>query len=414
MGRLSNFKAYLEERRVVLARVEKSLCQLQEKYETFFQEISKVREHELEQLREHILKNRQGLPSDFVSDLDKARAEAERDFDESIKQLEKERAEMQAKADEVRKASRRAEIKMRSKNQVLDFEEEHLKERSENLLDLIAEFNRRIRELGRGFGFFSNLFRMRRLQKERRRLVEEQADAAARIEKLRVKWAEYDAGYVEKEQKLQDEWIRLSTEAGALQTKLEHLSATRARIVRRTAIEKVLYARAPDLSAPGPDDPPCPRCKTPNPEDHHFCHICARRLSEDRPDFEGSLREIAELNMHHERFSQGMRACQEIIGLVRGLISGIQAFMTSVDEMIASERRYPLPKLDISVPQKSVAYGGKFDELSKSMQTDRSLHPAKFAGRVETLISGVYTEDKIKDYFETMGAELSRQAERQW
>ena len=67
----------------------------------------------------------------------------------------------------------------------LDREEEELKARNEKLLAQIAEFNRRIKELGKGFGFFSSLFKMRKLQKERKILDQEQADIAARIDNLR-------------------------------------------------------------------------------------------------------------------------------------------------------------------------------------------------------------------------------------
>jgi hypothetical protein len=184
--------------------------------------------------------------------------------------------------------------------------------------------------------------------------------------------------------------------------------------VQRTAIEKVLFHRMPDLPAPAPGDPPCPRCKQPNPSAHHFCHICAQRLTDDRPDFEGSIREIAEINLHHRRFSEGMQACQEIIGLVRGLISGVDAFCESVEDMIASEKKYPLPKLQIEVPARSVSYGGNFDKLAEASGEDHSLHPKVFAGQIQALIAEVYTEKNIKDYFETMGAELSRQADKQW
>jgi hypothetical protein len=152
----------------------------------------------------------------------------------------------------------------------------------------------------------------------------------------------------------------------------------------------------------------------PNPQGNHFCHICAQRLTEDRPDFEGSIQEIAEVNLHHGRFADGMKACQEIIGLIRGLRSGLEAFKESVVDMRSSESQHNLSPLSIDVPPKSVEYGKNFDALKQSMGQDLSLHPKAMAAHVEHLVTKVFTEDKIKDYFETMGEELSRQAERQW
>ena len=61
---LKEFSEYLDERAGVLNATEAHLCHLQEKYETFFAEISRVRESELEQLREHIVARRGRLPGE--------------------------------------------------------------------------------------------------------------------------------------------------------------------------------------------------------------------------------------------------------------------------------------------------------------------------------------------------------------
>lgn len=414
MGRLKDFHAYLEERRALLADIEQRLCKLQEKYESYFCEITKVRDREFGQLREIILADRGKLPDDFNRALDKSLEIQERRFDAKLADLSSERDRLRKEAEEQRRFSLKAEKSVRRRNVELDREEEELKARNQKLLTQIAEFNRRIRELGRGFGFFSNLFRMHALHRERRILDEQQADISARIDKLRKKWERQEQRHQEQEGQRKREWVDLSTEAAALQTKIEYLESSRTRIVQRSAIEQVLFDLRPALKEPKPGDPPCPRCKMPNPKTHHFCHICAMRLCEDHPDFSGSVREIAEINIHHARFSEGMQACQEIIGLVRGLKSGLEAFMKSVDDVMDSERRYPLPKLKIDVPQKSMDYGRHFDGLKQIAATDLSLHPQAFARRIQTMTSEIFAENRIKDYFETMGKELSRQAEKQW
>ena len=152
----------------------------------------------------------------------------------------------------------------------------------------------------------------------------------------------------------------------------------------------------------------------PNPPSHHFCHICARRLGDDREDFDGSLKEMAEISRHFDRFSEGMEACQEIIGLVRGMKSGVEAFTKSVADVQASEDKYPLSKLQIDVPQGSREFGAQFDRLADFAGQDYSLHPALFADRFDHYFANVLMETNIKAFFETMGEELSRQAEAQW
>ncbi len=54
---------------------------------------------------------------------------------------------------------------------------------------------------------------------------------------------------------------------------------------------------------------------------------------------------------------EGMQACQKIIGLVRGLKTGLGNFRKSVVDMISTEKRDPVGTLSISVPKSSVEYG---------------------------------------------------------
>ena len=152
----------------------------------------------------------------------------------------------------------------------------------------------------------------------------------------------------------------------------------------------------------------------PNPPPFHFCHICAHRLGDDREDFDGSLEEMAEISSHFDRFSSGMEACQEIIGLVRGMTSGVEAFTKSVADVQGSEDKYPLSKLQIDVPQGAREFGSQFDRLDDFASQDYSLHPALFADRFDQYFAAVLTETNIKAFFETMGEELTRQAEAQW
>jgi hypothetical protein len=255
---------------------------------------------------------------------------------------------------------------------------------------------------------------MRSLAAEKQELEQQQQDLAARIEQLREKWAKASEKHAESEEDLREEWVKQQTQATTLQTKINYLQHAQPRIRVRSTIERVLFEQQPALRQPQDGDPPCPRCKARNPPEDHFCRICARRLQQDRPDFEGSLKEIAELNLHYQRFSDGMKACQELIGLVRGLSSGIEAFARSVEDVLASEKKYPLPKLKIDVPATSVAYGEHLDQLKQAVEKDLSLHPRDFAQQVDRLVAEVFTEGKIKTYFETMGDELSRQADSQW
>ena len=414
MGTLASFLAYLDERRTVITGIEMVLSGLQEKYETYFAEINRVREGELQQLTALIVDDKSDVPAELKEALDQAHASASATFDEEFERLARSHAETIEEAEQVRGTSKEDEDRVRQRNTELDSTEEQLKTRNRTLLDQITEFNRRIRSMGKGFGFFSNLFRMRRLAAERRALQQQQEEISLRIEALRNRWVADEKAFVDEEAERSKAWIALQTKGGALKTKLEYLNGAKARITLRSALEQVLFETIKEPIQPSADDPKCPRCEQPNAETNHFCHICAQRLNDDRLDFAGSFAEIGELNHHHHRFSEGMRACQEFIGLVRGLGSGFDAFMLSVKDVQLSESKYPLPVLQIDVPQASLTYGAFFDGLRASMQRDYAVHPTVFAQGVEQMIGDVFTEDKIKDFFEGMGQELSTQADAQW
>ncbi len=414
MARLKDFIRYLKDRHKTVGAVEHQLCELQEKFETYFQEVSRVREEELAQLTEHILADRAALPAELNTALDLAQQEQEQQLEVKLKRLRNEHQDLLRRAEHKRSRSRGEEERVHSQNKNLDRQEEELKERNAALLAEIEAYNQRIRQLGRGWGFFANLFRMRHITAERRALDQEQSDVAARIDILRGLWREADLGHVEKEAEIQERWVELNTEAAALAAKIGYLEQARGQVILRSTVEQVLFERTPELPEPSEDDPACPRCKTKNPTAGHFCRICAARLKEDRPDLSGSILEIAELNQHHGRFSEGMQACQQLIGLVRGLRSGIAAFMSSVEEVKASEDKYPLPKLNIDVPNSSKVYGERFDALRDEVKKPLALHPQVFAASVQRYVDEVFTEKNIKAYFERMGEELSRQADSQW
>ena len=414
MGRLSDLVDYLAGRAAVMSECETQLAALQQKYETFFAEVTRVRESELGQLTAHILADRGTLPASLDEALTRAEREVTRELDEKLQKLRADHEAALALAEEIRQRSRADEQATRKANVELDAEEEALKTQSAELLSQIDAHNARIRELAHGFGFFFNLFRMRGFAAERRQLEERQANLAARIEQLRRRWDAAAQDHTKAESERQAQWVAQRAEAAALQAKIEHIEGARPKLLLRSTIERVLYQFQRPPQQAGPGDPPCPRCKTPNPAAHYFCAICAQRLKPDRPDLEGSIEEIAELNLHHQRFAEGMRAGQELIGLVRGLISGLEAFARSVKSVQGNEVQYPLPKLQIDVPQSSVTFGQHFEELRAATGQDLSLHPVEFAAQAAATIRDVLTEQNIKSYFEAMGEELSRQAKAQW
>ncbi|RME29500.1 MAG: hypothetical protein D6806_01240 [Deltaproteobacteria bacterium] len=414
MGSLEKFRKYLKEKERLLSGVQKRLQGMLENYENHLAEVSKAREAELGQLARLIADRADGVPEDFLRKIEVERERQKRLLDQKIGTLRKKRQQLLDKAEELRTKSLDAERKLKKQNSALDAEEEKLKARSRALMAEVEEHNRKIREMGKGFGFFKNLPAMRRLQHEKERLEQELEDLGARIEKLRARWRELSEGHAEDERKRRTEWVRLETEADAVGAKIEHLEQNSERIVDRSALEAVLLELEAPVLDPAPDDPECPRCGTRNCRKNHFCMACAARLGEDRPDFAGSIEEVAELNHHHRRFTKGLAVCQEAVALVRGVTSGLRAMLKSVEEMIYSQNRYGLAPLRIDVPAECVEFGKVFDELDEKVKDAQGIHPLKVAEALEPIVKERLGEQQLKKWFERMGEELNRRASAQW
>jgi hypothetical protein len=414
MGGLIEFQDFVVGRRKVLKQVEERLCGIQEHYETFFGEVSRVKEEELDQLEALVQQRRADLPGWLASGLQSHQPEVVRRFEARLAVLAKELKAHRDRAEELRLESLEHEGRVKAANTTLDTREERLKEQNEDLLARIEQHNATIKEMSGGFGFFANVFAMRKLREQRLELDAEQETAASSIEAMRNTWARTDARYADAEKQREAEWLAARNAAAEAQTRMQWLADSRDRIVYRSTLARAVEAVPDKRPRSGKDDPACPRCEYCNPRAAHLCEVCGTRLQDDRTDLEGSLAEIGEALEIHVTFSRGMEACQQIIGLVRGLISGHEAFGESVQDMLDTQTRYPVGTLEIDVPQESKKYGRFFEQIRDGLPTDRHLHPVGFAQRVDALLEGKLTEEAIQVYFETMGEELSRQADAQW
>ena len=181
MGNLGDFVEFLDERHAVLDEAENGLLVLQARFEEFLAELGRVREAELAQLRAHLLAG-DGVPAELTAQLEQAAGAARVKLDAEVARLEGERDGLLAEAEGLRTESADATDALREHNVELDDEEEKLKARSAELLASIAEHNRRILGMGRGFGFFLEFFAMRRLQAQRAELQEAQHHASHEAE----------------------------------------------------------------------------------------------------------------------------------------------------------------------------------------------------------------------------------------
>ncbi len=413
MGRLEDVREYLAGRLDVVREAETRLGALLAKYETFFQEVSRAREHELDQLVEATLADPASLPGWYREAVDRVRPEVEAELAARRRELGQRRDALLEEAEALREASARGEAALAEAGRERDARESELEDALRRLEGEIAGLDARIRSLSRGLGFLTNWARMRPLARRRRKADAERRELAAKLEALRTAWAAELSRAREAEERRRTEWVAKETDAAAVAARLEALELEAPRIVARTVVERVLGGREGRLPEGG-SERPCPRCGMPNPEAASFCRTCALRLAPDREDFAGSVEEIAELEVHHGRFAEGMKAAQEALALVRGIRAGLEALVKSVDGMIEARDGHGLGELDLEVPASSVAYGALFDEIAAVAGEGSRLHPREFARRIREVTEGRTSKEELAAYFEAIGNELSRAAGERW
>jgi hypothetical protein len=410
---LREFASYVTERSNVLDQILGRLRHAQAKYEAFFKEVCSVRESELQQLSAHIAAGRGHLPSNLDAELETAallaRDEFERKFNGQVGRCET----ILTDAESARQRALTIEPAAHRENLDLDGQEEALKARNQVLLGDITKFENSIRAASTGFGFLLQLPQLRRLQKAKHEIEQEQVDICAHIEVLRARWAARAPEVLREIENLEGEWTKQMKTASQIQARIEYLRNSRERIIGRSALELLLFQRAPQPTSSVQQAAPCPRCGACSATSRFFCAVCAERLGPDRPDFEGSMGEIAELNLHHRQFSDAMRAGQELIALFSGIRSGLHSFKKSLSSMIATESKCPVSALHVQVPPSAVEFGRTFEQFLALYSDQRSLLPTEFVAR-EKEITQRLNQTSIRQFFETMGSELSRSAKTQW
>lgn len=414
MANLDDVRRFLKGRLDVVRNAERDLDALLQKYESFFGEVNAAREHELDQLTTATLEQRESLPDWFVQELEASRPEVEAEFSTRRKNLLAEAKKLRQRAEALRQRSIDAERLLAGQSTSYDRNESELEQQLEANRQALETVEAKITSLSHGLGFITRLPALMPLGRERRRLVRERAELAPKLEKLRSNWQERLAAARDEEAEWRQKWVQAETDAAAFEARVEALDLERPRILARSTVEHVLARREPETTEPSESDPACPRCAMPNVPGAAFCHICALRLVEDRPDFEGSLIELAELNRHHLRFSQGMQTCQETLGLVRGIRSGLEALLKSVDSMIETRRKHSLARLSLAIPESSERFGAVFDEIAAAASTEARLHPLVFAEQMRKLIDGRIGEAALEGFFNNIGDELTRAAEAKW
>jgi hypothetical protein len=421
MGTLADMIRFLNQTEKSLTSIIEKLDKLQEHFNNNYSRVNQVRDSETEFLQAEFFRQPDTFPGELRAVFEREMEEQARVFAENLRQLQETRAELEKK--QVLANEKRVNLlqTIRKNNQGLDNREERLKAKVRTLEGDIARFNHQIDELNTGFGMVINLFKMRKIQKQKVDLLEQRDQLMEEIEDVRQQWQEKMAQYAEEEATVQEEWNTARVDLAVAEEKVNNLKENRDTLIRKAAFVQLLeQLRGGESFLQGAirEEPfrQCSNCKSANERNRYFCRFCGQRVASDRQDVGGSLLEIAELNIVYQDYRDGITGAVSFLALIKGLREGIETFKKSVSTTKESQDKYSaLPDLKIDVPKSSMDFAGRLSELDNGIEVRQlNLHPAEFARSVNDAAEGFLTNQQIETFFTAMGDELNRCTKEQW
>ncbi len=421
MGSLKGMLQFLGQTQDTLEGITGKLNKIQEYFNNNFSNVSMIREGEIDFLQKEFFGDPGSFHEKIRSGYSAETGRQEEIYREKIEEL---RQDLKKFQEEMESADEKRIVhlkRLKRSNASLDKKEEKLKEDITRCEERIGAYNKKIDELNTGFGFVLNLFKMKKIEDEKEELIETRDSYVESIEDIRSKWEEKSGAFEETEKEIKNSWNRAQVELSMIREKIDYIMKNREEIIKKAAFTGTLNKLKGDedyLTKKINSEKPakCKRCGSGNKKNNFFCFYCGERFAEDRPDIDGSLIEIAELNEVYTKLLEGVKMSVSFLALMKGLTKGVKEFIKSVRSVKDSQDKYPsLPNLDINVPDFTLKFYDIMKDLESKINVEfYNLHPAEFSQSLEEYEKKVFTDKNIENFFSKMGDELNSTTKEQW
>jgi hypothetical protein len=294
----------------------------------------------------------------------------------------------QKAADELLQAAQAELAALHTLNPQLDQKEETFKAGRAKLEAQLAEFNEEIRQKSRGLGVMVNFVAILRADRQRQRIIGRLESLHDSLRNVRQEWEQKRQETQAHQAELQSKWQLESIAVARLQTELDQLDdpAQREELAMRRAIRHVLDA----LKVPS--------------------------ASTD-PELEAGLQEMIELNVRTDDYHDGLASVGGVIGLARGIQSGLEAIAKSVGGLQNEQEMHSayLKALDFDLPGRVKTFHEQWPELARRFADEKAIggNPAQFSAAVKPLLEGPLSQASIERMFDDLGTMIERAA-AQW
>ena len=123
------------------------------------------------------------------------------------------------------------------------------------------------------------------------------------------------------------------------------------------------------------------------------------------------------LNIETDAYHDGLASVGGLIGLLKGIDSGMDAIRKSIEGLDREQRMHSahLRALEFSLPGRVKEFHARWPALSERFVDEKAVgaNPSEFSANVEPILSGPLAESNIEAMFVAFGA-MIKQATAAW
>jgi chromosome segregation ATPase len=272
---------------------------------------------------------------------------------------------------------------LRALNPRLDAREEELKREKAKLEDQLEGLNDDIRRKSRGFGVLRHFVSITRDDRERQRIIGKLELINNSLLQVRREWEDKRQKIRANQAKLQEQWQVESIAVARLQSELDQLDDS-------FRCEDLALRRAI----------------------HHVVDVLKEPVSSSDLKLEAGLAEMVKLNVQTDAYHEGLSSVGGLIGLLRGISSGLEAIRKSIDGLRQEQEMHGayLKPLEFTLPGRVETFHKQWSTLARRFLDEKTVaaQPAAFAAAIAPLLEGPLSQASIESMFNDLAATIER------
>ena len=377
---------YLHDQRQALQELIDQLDEIQVRFNSQYDSFKVQHDATLDRVTERIAENMEAVGRDLRTAIESNLPQERQRIEERLQSVEDQYLPKRLEAADALMRQAQAELaQLRTLNPQLDQQEENLKQTRAELESRLAELNAEIKAKSRGLGVMVHFIAISRADRERQRIIGKIEAIDESLNTVRREWESRCEDVEQSQSRLQEQWELESIAVARLRSELDQLRDPLRRddLAMRRAVRRTLDALKDPVPNPG-------------------------------TEMEVDLQQMVELNHQTDAYHDALAAVGGLIGLLRGIDSGLQAIERSVGSLASEQEMHSafLRALSFELSDRTTAFHNQWRDLAKQFSDEEIIgsQPTKFAKSIEPLLQGPLSQTSIESMFGDLGTSITKAA----